>query len=308
MMDNLHGVVDEIYVRHNGSQTGDLWKVIESCSISVLIFIMFIFSVFGNIVVIGTMSSTWYNTVNKTSNHLVFLLSILDLFNSFFNMPFAFATSILDDWVFGDTICRLQGILFVFLTSCANNVLCMISMNRLFLIQNPNINKRIARLRSKKMMAYCFANGAVIVSCFLLPWGSIGFQKEVDIICVPMWQSNALSLVVMTFVWTLSYFLPLAIMVVSYCKICLIIKARVQKITPALAYAISGSVRFISSVPGSKADFTAVASQNSFNSTPNGRKFDHTHTTERYRKLLYVLLQIYTYREIKAPSMAYIKG
>ena len=263
-------------------KTGTL-DAIFSCSLTFLLFVMFVVSVSGNTIVIGTMINTWYNTITKTSNHLVFVLAILDLVNALINIPVAFVTSVSGEWIFGQAFCYIQGILYVFLTSCANNILSMISVNRLLLIQKPNIHMRVAKARTKKMFACCFTNGLIIMFCFALPWDSVGFRQGIDIICVPIWSNAWGSIFIMTLVWSFSFYIPISVMVISYMRICTIIKSRVKKVTPGLAYAVCGNVRYVPDTSNRKTEFTSVASAHLEveASNPSSTKLQQSCTTEK---------------------------
>lgn len=194
--------------------------------VATVLCIIFVVAVFGNIVVIGTLLRSWQNTINKTGNCLVFLVAIVDLVNVLTSVPVCLVTIAAGEWIMGDVVCQISGGIFVFFLTFSSNLLSMISLNRYLQVQSPNIHPTIQRKRAIRMSLYALCLGILITLSMLIPWGCIDFTPQVDIMCVPQWESTVSSFLNLIFCWTSAVIVPVSIMGFTSLKIWKLIRNR----------------------------------------------------------------------------------
>ena len=207
--------------------------------LTVCLAVIFVGALFGNFIVIGTLKRSWHNTVSKTGNYLVFLLALSDFLNALLNMPFICVSIIAQDWIFPPVFCKISGFFLTFLTTTSNNLLCMISLNRYYMVLAPNVHERISKRRSHRMGLYSWVHGFVIALSIVVGWGKYGFEQGVDIACIPHWDTSAKSLSNMFFVWLCAFVIPISIMVITYFRLFRLVRMRSRRVCPKHPYKTS---------------------------------------------------------------------
>ncbi len=203
-----------------------------SFMLAVLLGLICLTAILGNTIVIVTLLRSWQNTVSKTANFLVLLLAILDLINAIFVMPLSFVTIVSRTWLLGRIMCKISGFIFTLTTTTTNNLLSMISLNRFYCIDRPNVHEQLVRKRTRRMTFYSLTLGIITAVSVAIPWGNIDFTHGIDIMCLPHFTRDAKGLTNFLFVWTLSFIIPIVLMIVTYIRVARIVQQRARRITP----------------------------------------------------------------------------
>lgn len=108
------------------------WQMV---AIAVICCAIVIGTVLGNVLVCTAVSIV--RKLRTPSNLLIVSLAVSDLLVALLDMPFATAYEVMDRWVFGETICDIWTSLDVLLCTASILNLCMISIDRYFVITRP---------------------------------------------------------------------------------------------------------------------------------------------------------------------------
>src|SRR6218665_973419 len=92
-------------------------------------------TVLGNVLVCTAVSIV--RKLRTPSNLLIVSLAVSDLLVALLDMPFATAYEVMGRWVFGQTVCDIWTSLDVLLCTASILNLCMISIDRYFVITRP---------------------------------------------------------------------------------------------------------------------------------------------------------------------------
>ena len=175
-----------------------------------------IIAILGNGVVIGTLLRTWNTAGSKPGNLLAFVLACCDLCHSTINTVFIL--------IIAATPCvnpvamKLQFGLLVLLGGGSNMTLCVISLNRYFVVAKPNTNDKTSRQRLKKflLLAWGLVFAVTFLCIVLFDVGRISNRHQDK---VPTGASMLIALCLMVI-------LPIIIMTITYLRLFRLVKMR----------------------------------------------------------------------------------
>ena len=183
-----------------------LWQAIL---IIIILSIIIVGTILGNILVCTAVAIV--RKLRTPSNLLIVSLAVSDLLVALLVMPFAATYEVMGRWVLGQTFCDTWTSLDVMLCTASILNLCMISVDRYFVITRPF---QYAMKRTPARMALMIT--AVWMSSALISIPPLfGWKKDVQ-----EGQCNVSQAVGYQFYATIgAFYLPLAVMIVIYYRI-----------------------------------------------------------------------------------------
>ena len=182
------------------------------------VFLIFILSsiaiagIFGNSLIVIAVCRT--RTLRSVTDYFICSLASADLFVSFFIMPFAIVTEILEGtWLFGETFCSIWSSLDILCCTASIWNLCAISIDRYIAILKPLIYKEIVTPRK------CAAGIAIVWTLSSLLAFSQLFWKyliseELPNMCIYAPDKSFRIYATLT-----AFFIPMSITLAIYCRI-----------------------------------------------------------------------------------------
>lgn len=144
--------------------------------------------------------------LNLNASSFVFVLTVL---------PFVFASSLKQKWLFGDGWCKASGFLTVLLSATSLGMVMFLSIDRYHCIVNPlNYANRMSPTRTN---VYIFCTWLASLFLALLPlvgWGKYGYQPA-KLSCTVVWN-DSLSEGYTKLYSIVTFFLPMLVMLGAY--------------------------------------------------------------------------------------------
>jgi dopamine receptor D1-like len=189
---------------------------LPSDRISLLIFlILFSFAtVFGNSLVILAVIRERY--LHTATNYFVTSLAVADCLVGLVVMPFSALYEVLQNtWFFGTDWCDTWRSLDVLFSTASILNLCVISLDRYWAITDPfSYPMKMSRNRAAALIA------AVWICSSLISFPAIVFWRHVRVGPMPEYKCTFTEhLGYLVFSSTISFYLPLLVMVFTYCRI-----------------------------------------------------------------------------------------
>lgn len=189
---------------------------LPSDRVSLLIFLLlFSFStVFGNSLVILAVIRERY--LHTSTNYFVTSLAVADCLVGFVVMPFSALYEVLQNtWFFGEDWCDTWRSLDVLFSTASILNLCVISLDRYWAITDPfSYPMKMTRNRAVVLIA------AVWICSSLISFPAIVFWRAVRHGSMPEYKCTFTEhLGYLVFSSTISFYLPLLVMVFTYCRI-----------------------------------------------------------------------------------------
>lgn len=189
---------------------------LQNDRLSLLLF-LFLFSfatVFGNSLVISAVIRERY--LHTSTNYFVMSLAVADFLVGLVVMPFSALYEVLNNtWFFGTDWCDIWRSLDVFCSTASILNLCVISMDRYWAITDPfSYPMRMTRNRAVGLIA------AVWVCSSAISFPAIVWWRAVREDAMPPFKCTFTEhLGYLVFSSTISFYLPLLVMVFTYCRI-----------------------------------------------------------------------------------------
>ncbi|XP_072230079.1 galanin receptor 2a [Leuresthes tenuis] len=187
----------------------------ESAVISLGFSLIFLVGTVGNSLVLAVLSrSGQMNT--KTTNMFIFSLGVADLCFIVFCVPFQATIYTLDQWLFGQVLCKVVHFI-IFLTMYASIfTLTAVSLDRYFVICYP-LRSREMRTPGNARTSICLV--WVLALVFSGPY--LSYFSQVDlagaVVCIPSWESRPRIIMdVCTFVF--GYLVPVLVLSLTYAR------------------------------------------------------------------------------------------
>ena len=186
--------------------------------LSLLLFILVLFTVFGNILVVIAISR--FRKLRTVTNQMILSLAIADLLIGVTVMPFNISNDVLEYWPYGQAMCHVWHSLDVLGSTASILNLCMISLDRYWAVTNPIA---YPRLMSKRRGFICIS--VVWLCSAVISFPVIAWWEKVDEVfpneC--RFTEDTVYLVLSSMI---SFYIPVLVMVVVYTKIFVVIKAQ----------------------------------------------------------------------------------
>ncbi|KAL4223976.1 hypothetical protein ACF0H5_017435 [Mactra antiquata] len=185
---------------------------------AIALVVIFAISVAGNVFVF----LIFYKkpTLVTISNRFILNLSVCNVLETLFVMPFVFAALVTQQWQFGQFWCQITGFLMNSSIAASTLTLVMIAIDRYFAVVTPlHYSMHITSRRCTTMIATVWL---LAVCCSIPPligWNHYEYQRN-KLACTAVSTSRSTNDMSFTiFIVTLCFFIPLVIIIWAYCVI-----------------------------------------------------------------------------------------
>ncbi|KAM5300422.1 neuropeptide Y receptor type 6-like [Ctenodactylus gundi] len=192
----------------------------------------------GNLSLITIIFKKQRETQNVT-NILIANLSLSDILVCIMCIPFTAVYTLMDHWIFGDTMCKLTSYAQSVSISVSIFSLVLIAIERYQLIVNPRGWKpRVCHAYWGIILIWLIS---LLLSLPLLlsyhltdePFRNLSLPTDIyshRVACIEIWSSRANQLLFSTSLLMLQYFVPLGFILVCYLKIVICLRRRNRKV------------------------------------------------------------------------------
>lgn len=200
------------------SDSDDKMDITNIVTMAVVLAIIFVTSIVANLSVFVIFYKR--PILITMSNRFILNLTVCNIFETIFVMPFVFVALIRQDWVFGVFWCQATGFLLNTIFAASTLTLVIIAVDRYCAVVTPlHYSLRITNKRSIAMIGTVWILAIICSVPPLLGWNRYQFQKP-KISCLAVSTSRVLQdRSFMMFLVTLCFVLPLAIITWAYCVI-----------------------------------------------------------------------------------------
>lgn len=189
--------------------------------------IIMLVAVVGNLLILAAIYID--KTLQTITNAFIINLACADLFLSIIGMPFTLASSIKYEWVFGDTWCKVNGMANSLFCIASILTLAAVSIDRYCAILYPF--KYATWITSKVaagMIVYIWFHALLMACLPLTSWSQYTFIRS-ESICTVQWEY---SISFTLFLFSVCFFLPLGVMMITYLRIFRTAREQSRKIVP----------------------------------------------------------------------------
>ncbi|KAL9963940.1 hypothetical protein ACROYT_G027502 [Oculina patagonica] len=153
--------------------------------------------------------------LSHSSTKLLLNLSASSFILSLTVLPFVFASSLKQSWIFGDKWCQANGFLTVLLSATSLGMVMFLSIDRYHCIVNPlNYANRMSPTRTNFFISCTWLGSLFLALLPLVGWGKYGYQPA-KVSCTVIW-SDSLSEGYTKLYSLVTLFGPLLVMVGAY--------------------------------------------------------------------------------------------
>lgn len=168
-------------------------------------------------------------TLQTITNAFIINLACADLLLSIIGMPFTLASSITYDWIFGDTWCKVNGMANSLFCIASILTLAAVSIDRYCAILYPfKYSTWITNRFAAGMIVYIWFHALLMACLPLTGWSRYTFIRS-ESICTVQWE---FSISFTLFLFSVCFFLPLGVLIVTYLRIFRTAKKQSRKIVP----------------------------------------------------------------------------
>lgn len=161
-----------------------------------------------------------HSSLRTVTNIFIMNLATTDFLLCVFCMPFALISCILDEWVFGDLMCRVEGFLLSMLCISSILTLVLIAIDRYMAIKHPlKYCTHLTNSISVFMLTTIWCYAAI---CSMLPalgWGSGYVYVKEENICRPEFGTPSKDNGFTSFLFTSAFAVPFSILAFLYLSI-----------------------------------------------------------------------------------------
>ncbi|XP_068686537.1 G-protein coupled receptor 161-like [Montipora foliosa] len=197
--------------RNSDVYLGDTAAGIQSTAILLLAIFSLICNALVGFVLIRKPERLLHSSASKLLLNLTassFLLSLIVL-------PFVFASSLKQSWIFGKVWCQATGFFTVLLSATSLGTVMFLSIDRYHCIVNPLIyDSRMSPTRTNVFILCTWLASVFLALLPLVGWGKYGYQPA-KVSCTVVWN-DSLSEGYTKLYPIVTLFLPLTVMIVAY--------------------------------------------------------------------------------------------
>lgn len=225
------------YDMHNTSNTNITIPatkgVKEAAYIWLLLLILPLFTVFGNLLVV--FSITRFQNLRSVTNHMILSLAIADMLIGLFVMPLSISNMILSHyWPYGSAMCHLWHSIDVLASTASILNLCIISLDRYWAVIAP---LHYPRLMSEKRGLICISMVWICSAGISFPMIALWDYVDLWVEGKCSFTNNSAYLIISSMV---SFYIPVMLMTIVYLKIFLAIRSQSKDYSHNPTYGISG--------------------------------------------------------------------
>ena len=168
-------------------------------------------------------------TLQTITNVFIINLACADMLLAIIGMPFTLASSIIYDWMFGDTWCKVNGMANSLFCIASILTLAAVSIDRYFAILHPfKYTTWITNKVAAGMIVYIWFHALLMACLPLTNWSKYTFIRS-ESICTVQWDY---SIAYTLFLFSVCFFLPLGVMMFTYFRIFRTARKVSRKIVP----------------------------------------------------------------------------
>ncbi|XP_035212804.1 melanopsin-like, partial [Stegodyphus dumicola] len=194
--------------------------------LAILIIIIIVLAVGGNVMVIMTIVR--HRGMRTRTNMFIVNLAVADILVAVLDMPVSLTTVIEGRWVFGDTLCKLNGFTMALFLICSIHTLMYISVHKYISITRP-FSRAMTPRRIRLMIFASWLWAALCATGPLIGWNRNVYKKGASQ-CGPSIPKGLLALSHSLLITTSNYIVPLVVMSFCYSKIFREIHIHMQRI------------------------------------------------------------------------------
>ncbi|XP_075054547.1 gastrin/cholecystokinin type B receptor [Mixophyes fleayi] len=212
----LHGLnlsCDSLWPRKNQNTTDLNWvRILLYC-------IIFLLSVFGNTLIIIVLVMN--KRLRTITNSFLLSLAISDIMLALFCMPFTLIPNLMENFIFGEVICKTAGYFMGISVSVSTFNLVAIAIERYSAICNP-LKSRVWQTRSHayKVIAATWILSIVIMIPYLVYSKLVVFNMKTEnrkgYQCRLKWPNSQVHQAWYVILLTMLFFIPGVVMIVAY--------------------------------------------------------------------------------------------
>jgi len=189
--------------------------------------VIMLVAVGGNLLILAAIYID--KTLQTITNAFIINLACADLLLSIIGMPFTLASSIKYEWVFGDTWCKVNGMANSLFCIASILTLAVVSVDRYCAILYPfKYATWITNKVAAGMIVYIWFHALLMACLPLTNWTQYTFIRS-ESICTVRWEY---SISFTLFLFSVCFFLPLGVMMVTYLRIFRTARKQSRKIVP----------------------------------------------------------------------------
>lgn len=164
---------------------------------------------------VGYVLSKKPGLLSQSSSKLLLNLNLSSFLFSLTVLPFVFASSVKQRWIFGKAWCQASGFLTVLLSATSLGMVMFLSIDRYHCIVNPlNYANRMSPIRTCVFASCTWIASLFLASLPLIGWGTYGYQTA-KVSCTVIW-GNPMSQGYTKLYSLLTLFIPLSVMLYAY--------------------------------------------------------------------------------------------
>ena len=189
--------------------------------------VIMLVAVGGNLLILAAIYID--KTLQTITNAFIINLACADLLLSIIGMPFTLASSIKYEWAFGDTWCKVNGMANSLFCIASILTLAAVSVDRYYAVLYPL--KYVTWITSKVaagMIVYIWFHALLMACLPLTSWTQYTFIRS-ESICTVKWEY---SISFTLFLFSVCFFLPLGVMMMTYLRIFRTARKQSRKIVP----------------------------------------------------------------------------
>ena len=189
--------------------------------------VIMLVAVGGNLLILAAIYID--KTLQTITNAFIINLACADLLLSIIGMPFTLASSIKYEWVFGDTWCKVNGMANSLFCIASILTLAAVSIDRYCAILYPfKYATWITNKVAAGMIVYIWSHALLMACLPLTSWSRYTFISS-ESICTVQWEY---SISFTLFLFSVCFFLPLGVMMITYLRIFRTARKQSRKIVP----------------------------------------------------------------------------
>ena len=189
--------------------------------------VIMLVAVGGNLLILAAIYID--KTLQTITNAFIINLACADLLLSIIGMPFTLASSIKYEWIFGDTWCKVNGMANSLFCIASILTLAAVSVDRYCAILYPF--KYVTWITNKVaagMILYIWVHALLMACLPLTSWSRYTFISS-ESICTVQWEY---SISFTLFLFSVCFFLPLGVMMITYLRIFRTARKQSSRIVP----------------------------------------------------------------------------
>ncbi|XP_074615148.1 melanopsin-B-like [Acropora palmata] len=196
-----------------------------------ILFLINIASVVGNTLLCISFFKNGH--LRSVTNVFVLTLAVSDIVMSFTAMPLSEGALVAGEWIFGSTLCHIQGFLVHFLAFVSLQVMALTAINRYYRVTKPDLYKKIFTPGYTGIMIAAVS----LFSFIILATITFGQHSNMFVfhpgkaICVSLYRSIRSSRIYTIFSCIAFVFLPAFIITYCYLKVFVAIRKHFRRLS-----------------------------------------------------------------------------